>query len=585
MATLFVNGAVASKDKDCGVIQNVTFSGLFDADPYTPTSWEIFGPVSSGVDTGLWTLGSTAQTFTPDVPGRYLVKLTVDNTNTQISEVFTCLLEVQDPQVPGHSIPAANESNEYDSNEGWARSSEAFLSLVSQTAGYKKIVSVSKSTVGTSSKGTVVSLESSPTLVQWKGAEVDVNVDLVPIKDGYNNFTLMVDAINATDPLVATKPLLLLLEDLPENGKALALASGVINYTTTGFAADSAIYVTDAGILTDTPGTTTRVVGKVLTEDATGVNVPNPGVVYFNGEAPLLGTVVGNPGGVDTQVQFNDGGAFEGAEVYYDKATERLGIGTTTPAKTLEVKAGGSGDGINLIAHDNATAYVQLESGSQGGYVQVHNSSNDQKCRLDSAGPSWVDGILGVNTTTPAKTLEVKAGGSGNGINLIGHDTSTAVIQLESGSQGGYVQIHNSSNDQKVRLDSTSDSWFTGGNLGINTTTPGATLHVNGSVTHKVVTLVAADSPYTVLATDYTIACDTQVNPIEVHLPAASAALVGRVLYIGDHTGFATPNKISIVPNLLDTIDGAGGVLISGVYSWVTLQCVTATSWAIISKT
>mgnify|MGYP007063366316 CR=1 FL=1 len=160
-----------------------------------------------------------------------------------------------------------------------------------------------------------------------------------------------------------------------------------------------------------------------------------------------------------------------------------VGIGTDSPAKKLEVKAGSSGDGINLIAHDNSFAYVQLEAGSAGGYVQVHDSSNNQKVRLDAAGNSWFDGgNVGIGVTNPAKTLEVKAGSSGNGINLIAHDNSVAYIQLEAGSGGGYIQVHDSSNNQKVRLDSTSNSWINGGNVGIGTTAPTDTLTVVGSI-------------------------------------------------------------------------------------------------------
>lgn len=42
--------------------------------------------------------------------------------------------------------------------------------------------------------------------------------------------------------------------------------------------------------------------------------------------------------GVDGQIQYNDGGRAAGAEVYYDKAKEHIGIGTTTPSAKLEVK-------------------------------------------------------------------------------------------------------------------------------------------------------------------------------------------------------------------------------------------------------
>lgn len=42
--------------------------------------------------------------------------------------------------------------------------------------------------------------------------------------------------------------------------------------------------------------------------------------------------------GTDGQVQYNDIGKNSGAEVYYDKSTGNLGVGTNTPTSSLEVK-------------------------------------------------------------------------------------------------------------------------------------------------------------------------------------------------------------------------------------------------------
>ncbi len=42
--------------------------------------------------------------------------------------------------------------------------------------------------------------------------------------------------------------------------------------------------------------------------------------------------------GTDGQIQYNDDGKSAGAEVYYDKATGRVGVGTSSPTAPLEVK-------------------------------------------------------------------------------------------------------------------------------------------------------------------------------------------------------------------------------------------------------
>jgi hypothetical protein len=46
----------------------------------------------------------------------------------------------------------------------------------------------------------------------------------------------------------------------------------------------------------------------------------------------------GAPGGADTQIQFNDGGAFAGASgLHWNKASARLGVGTASPAAQLQI--------------------------------------------------------------------------------------------------------------------------------------------------------------------------------------------------------------------------------------------------------
>lgn len=65
----------------------------------------------------------------------------------------------------------------------------------------------------------------------------------------------------------------------------------------------------------------------------------------------------------------------------------------------------------------------------------------------------------------------------------------------------------------------------------------------------------AADSPYSLLATDYYVSVDTSAGPVTINLPNTQSTL--RVIVIKDRTGNANSNPISITtPGGVVTIDG-----------------------------
>ncbi len=194
--------------------------------------------------------------------------------------------------------------------------------------------------------------------------------------------------------------------------------------------------------------------------------------------ADLTGAPVGlADGDDDTQLSESEVDYYVSNNGYLS-STGLAAIATSGSWSDLGSVPSGLADGDD----DTQLSESQVETFITNGVIDLASGTTigGGECLLSDA-----SGNVCIGTTTPAKTLEVKAGGSGNGINLIAHDNATAVIQLESGSAGGYMQLHDSSNDQKVRLDSTSDSWFNGGNVGIGTTSPTATLDVAGDIAYQ----------------------------------------------------------------------------------------------------
>ena len=82
-----------------------------------------------------------------------------------------------------------------------------------------------------------------------------------------------------------------------------------------------------------------------------------------------------------------------------------------------------------------------------------------------------------------------------------------------------------------------------------------------------------ADTPYTVLGTDYVIACDTSAGVLTVTLPAATA-LAGRTYVIRDSGGAAAVNNITIGGGGTNLVGGGAAAatkVLSAAYSGATV--------------
>ena len=102
-----------------------------------------------------------------------------------------------------------------------------------------------------------------------------------------------------------------------------------------------------------------------------------------------------------------------------------------------------------------------------------------------------------------------------------------------------------------------------GCNVGIGTSSPRASLSVNGG---QIVKRTATAISYSVLSTDYIVAVTSTAAARTITLPAASANNTGQVYYVKDESGAAATNNISVVVSGGGTIDGASSITIDANY-------------------
>ncbi|TAL08334.1 MAG: hypothetical protein EPO02_13205 [Nitrospirae bacterium] len=81
----------------------------------------------------------------------------------------------------------------------------------------------------------------------------------------------------------------------------------------------------------------------------------------------------------------------------------------------------------------------------------------------------------------------------------------------------------------------------------------------------SITNLTNADSPYTVLPTDYYLSCDVSGGVLTILLPDAPSS--GRTLIVKDNTGSAATNNITVTTvSGLDLIDGSTSYVINTTY-------------------
>ena len=200
------------------------------------------------------------------------------------------------------------------------------------------------------------------------------------------------------------------------------------------------------------------------------------------------------PAGAVGQVQFNAGGTpatfGANANLFWNNTNAQLGIGTATPATKLDVN--GTIRATNSV---NPTSGTGIEmgywSGAPYGYVYAYDRGAGAIKQLYLAGNPLTlnangEGNVGIRTASPQAQLEVAgytrvsslAGWPSTGIGLDFYfDTATPLGSIGStnADMSAYYSLHVNGNPLVL------NAW-SGGNVGVGMTNPGAKLDVNGEI-------------------------------------------------------------------------------------------------------
>lgn len=233
-----------------------------------------------------------------------------------------------------------------------------------------------------------------------------------------------------------------------------------------------------------------------ITTDGSG----NITAVSFHGDGSALTGIHVSPAGADTNIQFNRSGVLTGSNNFtWDESVGTFTIFTGADS-FFKIGALISDPEYNMVSLNGSLAipgFTGIMAGKSVDTSLYIDCVGIINLRPDNTGVATavVTGTgVGIGTASPAGALDIQssAGGTAAGLWLGKPGVSSGFISVRdnlyihaatSGDTApGYVQITDNTNSTQIQLNSGGPSYFSGGNLGIFTTTPAYPLDVTGDV-------------------------------------------------------------------------------------------------------
>jgi len=360
-----------------------------------------------------------------------------------------------------------------------------------------------------------------------------------------------------------------------------------INFVTTNAAGGIDIDSGTAGFIVDTTGAVSLDSAAASNFTVTGafdltLNSTAGSVVITGAEAvadAVQINAVTALGGVDINagtggITIDSGGlmSLDAAGVVNLTTTGAFDITVNSTAGSIIVRGAEAVADAVLIDASNAAGGIDMNAGSGG-------------MTMDTTAAISLDSATASNfTVTGAADLTLQS--TAGAVNVISGEANADSINVTSAGGMNVVATGAAAKDTIITNTNGSMTLTAGENVtdAMNFTASGAASRINltagtGSVrlltglVVPVTTKATADTPYTVLGTDYFISCDTSGGVLTVTLPNA-ATLAGRTFVIRDTAGSAAVNNITIATaggNLVGGGAAAATKVLSAAYSGATV--------------